>query len=451
MADFLATAPILLVFAWIALRRIRQFDAAERPLLWLAFLMHQLAGFVNIGVTKLYYGYGDMLSYYRFGLVASDRLHSDFWGLTPGLLGLIFRQPDPVAIPVDTLSPMSSTGSMQGLASFMTYFLFDSLYAICAVIAGLSFLSKVALYVVAREELPEIPPRSLLMTCLLLPSALFWSCSLLKEPIAMIGLLVAIHSWHSVAKRRNIVRSAILGILGSTVIILFKGYIFPALGLAIGAWYLIKNVRNKRGDIALTLGHAAIAAGAAIGIIAITGLLLPRFSADALSDQLADIQNVGARVNGRANYSLGEKAGIANSQVALAPLGLFTALFRPTLLEATTPLVLIGALEMTAFLIATLVVPFRRGIPAALSELLKKPFLGFCAMFVLIFGTCVGLATTNLGTLSRYRMPLTPFFATILVALLTRRRVSTAFRASGAPGPSPTPLGTASQLPARST
>jgi hypothetical protein len=445
MADFLSTFPILLLFSWAAFRRIRHFGPAERPLLWLSFAMHQLAGMGNIWVTKLYYGYGDMLTYYRFGLVASDRLHADFWDLAPSLLGLIFRQPDPVAIPVDTLSPMSSTGSMQGLAAFATFFLFDSLYAICATIASLAFLSKLALYVVAREELPEVPRRQLLWATLLLPSVLFWSCSLLKEPIAMIGLMVAIHSWHSLTKRRNLLRSALLFVFGSSIVVLFKGYMFPALGIALGGWYMFNNLRNRRGDIGLTLGHAVIAVTVAAGIIAITGALLPRFSAEALGDQLADLQNIGARVEGRANYSLGENAGVANSQVALAPLGLLTALFRPTLLEATTPLVLVGALEMTAFLVATLVVPFRRGIPAAVSELVRRPFLGFCSLFVIVFGTCVGLATTNLGTLSRYRMPLTPFFATVLVALLVRRRDTAAAPADGPSAPPAATLARASQ------
>jgi hypothetical protein len=134
------------------------------------------------------------------------------------------------------------------------------------------------------------------------------------------------------------------------------------------------------------------------------------------------MQVVGARVAGGSGYSLGVSAGVATNQLVLAPVALFTALFRPSLLDVTTPLILVTALEMTVFTIAALLVPFRLGIPAALSHIMRSPFLGFCAMFVLVFGTCVGLATTNLGTLSRYRMPLMPFFAILLVSLLTRKR-----------------------------
>jgi hypothetical protein len=41
--------------------------------------------------------------------------------------------------------------------------------------------------------------------------------------------------------------------------------------------------------------------------------------------------------------------------------------------------------------------------------------LMFCAAFTLTLGVAVGLATTNLGTLSRYRMPLVPFFVAMVL------------------------------------
>ena len=47
----------------------------------------------------------------------------------------------------------------------------------------------------------------------------------------------------------------------------------------------------------------------------------------------------------------------------------------------------------------------------------KTPFLVFCLVFVITFGLAVGLASTNLGTLSRYRAPLLPFFAVLLLVL----------------------------------
>lgn len=48
---------------------------------------------------------------------------------------------------------------------------------------------------------------------------------------------------------------------------------------------------------------------------------------------------------------------------------------------------------------------------------LTNPFLSMCAGFTATFGVVVGLATTNLGTLSRYRAPMVPFFVGMLLVV----------------------------------
>lgn len=427
MIDLVATFAVLLICIPFVARFIRRFEPEERRLLWWSFLAHQLAAVANIWITNVYYGYGDMVSYYHFGLAAAERLHADFWEMAPRLFGLILHDPEPIPIPIPTLS--TSTGSMQGIASFAMYVLFDSLYATCALIAVAAFVSKVLLYLVVREEVPDIPRRPLLWACTLLPSALFWSCSLLKEPVAMIGLLVATYGWHQFIKGRRRLLAAALVAVGCLDLILIKGYIFPALGIAAGVWHLVRKVRDKHGDIAFKAGHVVIVGVAAVALVAATGALLPQFGADVLSDQLAGLQSVGAEIEGGSNYSLGLSAGSPAAQAALAPLGLLTALFRPLLFEVNAPVALLSALEMTLFLIGAVLVLLRRGILSSFSELVRRPFLSFCAMFVVIFGTCVGLATTNMGTLSRYRMPLTPYFAVLLLALMARAptRIAAAF------------------------
>ncbi len=157
MSDLLPTLAVLLLCALVATFSIRRFGGSERPLIWISFFAHQVAGVLSIWVTKYYYGFGDMLSYHEFGVVAADRLRADFWQLAPGLLRLLVHTNQPLPIPAETLS--SSSGAMQAISAFAMYFLFDSLYATCALIAGLAFLSKLALYSVTCKELPQLPRR----------------------------------------------------------------------------------------------------------------------------------------------------------------------------------------------------------------------------------------------------------------------------------------------------
>jgi len=424
MADFLITLAVVLGWAWVANRFIRRFDPDERRLLWVSFLAHQVAAFVNIAVTKFYYMWGDMMSYYRFGVVAAERLNQDFWSLAPGLFGLITHRTEPLPVPLPMEAFPGATGAMQGASAFGMYLFFDSLYAVCAFIAGAAFVSKLGLYKIVREELSDLPKVPVLLICTLLPSALFWSTSLLKEPLAMLGLLSALYGWHQLLTGRRVLRAVALVVSGGLVVVAFKGYILPPLALAAIAWHVVRKLRDARGDVTFTAGHVVLASVVGLLLIAATGVLLPQFGADALGEQLAGLQTIGATGDGTSNYSLGATAGSPAAQAALAPLGLLTALFRPVIFEVKTPIVLINALEMLLFQLGTVLVVIRRGVLASFSELFRRPFLSFCAVFVLIFGTCVGLGTTNLGSLSRYRMPLTPFFGALLLALIARAPVS---------------------------
>jgi hypothetical protein len=86
---------------------------------------------------------------------------------------------------------------------------------------------------------------------------------------------------------------------------------------------------------------------------------------------------------------------------------------------------LVNALETTAILGLAIMAVYRNGLRGLLRRVSHAPLLMFCAVFVFGLALGVGLATTNLGTLSRYRVPFMPFFAILLLELAAvRGRVS---------------------------
>ena len=54
---------------------------------------------------------------------------------------------------------------------------------------------------------------------------------------------------------------------------------------------------------------------------------------------------------------------------------------------------------------------------ARFGPLLQEPLLPTCLVFVILFGVGIGVSTPNLGTLSRYRIPLIPFFAALFLIM----------------------------------
>jgi hypothetical protein len=441
MYDFLLTLPVIIVSLCVALLVLRQYGPSERPLLWLSFVMHHVVSAGHILLVDLYYGYGDMFAYARLGRYVAAHLRSDFMSLAPGLLDVLLQSQERAALPVQMAA--GATGSMQVVGALAMFVFNDSLYAACAGIAALAFLSKLALYGAAKRQLPDMSERSLIFCCMLVPSAVFWSTVLLKEAIAMIGLCVAVNAWQRFVSGERGLRVWLLLALGSATIILTKGYIFPVLGIGLGVWYLLHSLKAGQDRIVFKLWHMIAAGGLILLAIAGTGLLLPEFALDNLEEGFAKEQSVAERDLGGSTYNLAANTG-QSSQLLLAPLGLLTALFRPLLFESGSALMLISAAEMSFFVVFTGLALYRGGVRGTFSEVLRRPFLGFCAVFVLLFGTGVGLATTNLGTLIRYRMPLIPFFAIVLLTLLQRSKQPVAVPA---PAPATWPARSLPSLP----
>src|SRR5690606_35723972 len=107
-------------------------------------------------------------------------------------------------------------------------------------------------------------------------------------------------------------------------------------------------------------------------------------------------------------YSLGELDGTLEGMLRLAPQAINVALYRPYFWEVNNPLMLLAAMESFVLLVITLYVLTQARMLAF--RYILRPDVLFCLMFALIFAFAVGVSTYNFGTLSRYKIPLMPYF-----------------------------------------
>ena len=116
----------------------------------------------------------------------------------------------------------------------------------------------------------------------------------------------------------------------------------------------------------------------------------------------------GARTGEGSGYTLGELDGSWQSMLKLAPQAINISLFRPYLWEVINPLMFLSAIESFILLLLTIYVVWR--VRWRLFAQLEKPDVLFCIIFALIFAFAVGVSTFNFGTLSRYKIPLMPYY-----------------------------------------
>ncbi len=369
--------------------------------------------------------------YQRNGAALARLLDLDIERAVPAVLRLLLQMENEFELGV--MGAGNSTGSMQALAALIQWPLGETLYGLCAFSATAAFLGQLALYsVVRRLATPSLLVPSLLCI-LMVPSVVFWSSGFLKEPLAFAGLgLMAVGASQLLRSRRLAGPCCIVA--GAGIVLLFKAYIVLAFAVAGGAAYVVAKMRERKRR---ALGPAYLAVGIlfAYGLMAIVAEVNPRYAVTDIAEEAARLQGANQYTSGGSDIDFGDASkGSVIGQVALAPLALMNALFRPSLLDVRSPVMALSAMETTAGLlvfVAALLRP-RRSV-RIFRELTKRPEWVFSAVFVFVLALGVGLASTNLGTIARYRTPFVPLYALILLWAIraSRSLFSTAPNATG--------------------
>lgn len=417
MNEFIVALPIFAILIVIGSSVIDRQPSDERSLLRAGLIAHLASAVAMVLVTDLYYGGGDLISYANVGRFLADRLSADFLGLAPKLLGAVLQNTEPLPIPGIMVG--SNTGSMQAMSGFIMLLCGHSLYGACLMIAGANFLAKLAMLRAMRLQLPDISVQPICISCMLVPSAVFWSSGLLKEPLAVIGIAMMVYGGTLVTLQQRFLRGALILALGAYGVWLFKAYLLPPFGIGAGLWFASRAIQSRGRNFEIRTRYLVVGAVVAITLTLMTGAFLPNLSPEAFEEEAQNAQLIGARVAGGSTYSLG--GGSVASQV---PLAILTALFRPSLLDTNGVMVFLNALEMTWITVLAVLALYRNGVMQNLRQIVARPVLAFCLGFVLTLSVGVGLTTVNLGTLSRYRMPLIPFYVLLLNVLAARRALS---------------------------
>jgi hypothetical protein len=357
-----------------------------------------------------------MFAYFMLGEILARMMELDPLHVIPEVTALLLHEPH--RLPLRIVGEGSSTGSMSALAAWAFYLLGPSKYAACIAFSILSLTGKIAMYRVFRANLDPSFRLSAALATLFVPSFVFWSSGMIKEAVALVGLGWSLFGLHQWIRCGRFAQGAAIMAAGSVPILLIKPYIAFPFVLAAGCWYYWAR-SLRRGRLRIRPAYFVVGALLGCGSIVLLGHYFPDYAVDQFSDQSAHLQHIGRRIRGGSTYELSTEVPTSLAgQFAYAPAALVFSLFRPTLFEVRNLLILANAVETTLLTLLFLRIVVKRNLGSVRRQVAEDPFLVFCIVFVVAFGTAVGLAATNVGTLSRYRAPLLPFFVALLLVLV---------------------------------
>ena len=415
--EFLSS--IVVIGLGIALLSLTQNNTSERDrrIIWMCFWAHIASAFILIWLTYNVLGGGDIEVYYYYGEALSQFVERNPGRWAPEVLKLIFQLDAELPIHVYG-SEGSSTTTMIGITCFLMLATGGAEYGTGLLFSLLAFSGQIGMYKAFRAHIPEEYQPRFLVAIFLVPSAVFWTSGVVKEAVAIGGMgwmVWGLHLW-IVEKRRLI--ALIWLYVGGVLVSIAKAYVLFPMAIAGGIWWFWHHSLSTKGSVGVAAKPLYLIGAAAVAMVVMIGLgeLFPQYSVAELGEEAAELQYQGQRVDGGSNYQMGDPTETSlGGQLAFAPVAISSALFRPMIVEAHNAVAIINGLEMLAVKLLWLVALYRRGFGGIWRLFRSSPALMFCAVFVLLFSLGVGLATTNLGTLSRYRVPMMPMYVMMLM------------------------------------
>ena len=393
----------------------------ENQKYFLPALSLKLIGAILLGALyQFYYGGGDTFGYYN----GATKIFEAFYDEPGVALKLIFNDNDyqdgvysyasRIWMYKDTTAYM--VVRIAGIFAILTGGTYSGIALLFALV---SFSGLWAMYMAFSKLFPH-HLFGMAVAILFIPSTIFWGSGMLKDSITF-GML----GWSTAALIHLLYwqRRSLLWILVLLVSLLFafkiKEYIVLSFIPAAMIWIYfvtIKRVSNKL--VRLLVAPIVISIMVLLSFYTIfkVGENSPRYSIDNFAETARTTAYDVGRYTGRSagsRYDLGDFEGNIFSMLRLAPAAINVSLYRPYLWEVRGPLMLLAALEGLVLLILTIIILFR--VVWFKINVLNSPAAWFSLVFSLTFAFAVGISTYNFGTLFRYKVPLMPFFAILLV------------------------------------
>lgn len=426
--DFtIAPLYLIFVFMFIALIKPSATDKLTRTYYMRAFTT-KVIGAVGFGlIYTYYYGGGDTLDFFYLGNQIK-RTSNVSWLLTFKIISNGIVQDPEIVRYVGHITafakeddPTYFVTRMAAIASIIGF----GIYTNMAVwFATVSFMGSWCLFLVSSHLYPALT-KKFFWAIFYIPSVIFWGSGLMKDSLTFGAAGMLFYGFYfGIIRRERIIKAVGFAIIGFLLLYWIKLYILATLILAFAIWLYAqfgKNIKSPLLKVALLPAIGlVIGVGAYYGVNKVTqgtsyDLDNLAYKTQVTSEYLRRISTAGG------SYDLGTIEYTPTGLLRVFPQALVVTLFRPFLWEAGfNPVRLLSALEAAFFLFFTGYIFYKSGFTNVFNTVRSHPFVFTCLFFTVIFSFGVGIATSNFGTLVRYKIPMMPFYIMALTIILEK-------------------------------
>jgi hypothetical protein len=264
--------------------------------------------------------------------------------------------------------------------------------------------------------------KELAIAFLFIPSVIIWGSSIFKDTVCIFALGWLTYTTFRLFVERDFSLKNIFILTFSFILIAnVKIYILMGFVPALCAWISLtysKKIRNAGLRWIINLGLIFLIFFGFIFFAQKFATELNRYSIANIAKTASSTRewiSYMSEVDQGSAYDLGSFDPSLTGMLSKFPQAVAVTLFRPFPWEARKVITFLSALEALAFIYFTFQAVKKRG---NIRLIIKNPTVLFCLIFSVIFAFAVGISSYNFGTLSRYKIPCLPFYASFLLILV---------------------------------
>jgi len=312
------------------------------------------------------------------------------------------------------------------MVTVLSFITFGSYSCITLIFSMISFSGVWRLYKFFYEQYPHLH-KKLAIAIIYLPTFVFWSSGILKDPICtgMMGWLTYA-LYNVMIKKQGLIKNSLVVIISSVILGTIKLYILVSYLPFLLLFIVLHYVLVAKHFVTKALIFVAIVIIGTFFIYILTDKLkeeMGGLALDKLTESVKTTQDNFLNISDQAesSFSLGVTFdGSTSSLVKIAPAAITATLFRPYLWESKKISTLLSSMESLVLMLFTIYVFFKAGPFRFVASIIKDPMILYCFCFSILFALFVGATTLNFGTLVRYKIPCMPFYIIALVLIAER-------------------------------
>ena len=308
------------------------------------------------------------------------------------------------------------------IVAMVSFFSFGKYLITNLFFSMIAFSGVWRLYRFFYEQYPHLH-KQLAIAILYLPTFVFWSSGILKDPICISALgWITYALYEAFYKKKDIIKNIIILFVFGYLLAVLKIYILISYVPFFFLYLILKNVNLVKNRLLKWILGPVLIIGSVIAGQQVMNKFkneLGTFSADGITDQIGKqrgtFRDETQEGGGASSFSLGvEFDGSVTSLIKIAPAAIIATFYRPFIWESRKISTLLSSLESMMIMFFTLLVLYRAGPRKIFQSIRKDPVILYCILFALLFGLFVGATTPNFGSLVRYKIPCMPFYVIAL-------------------------------------